>query len=852
MKLSNILLASSLFYFRIPREKWAKRMKLLKTAGYNTIDVYFPWNYHETAPGIWDFSGNRDVYAFLELAKMHGLFVIARPGPYICSEWDGGGLPSWLAADGVSVRQDDEEFLKRIGTWYDHILPVLEPFQISRGGTVLCMQIENELDFFDCKSPVSYMEKLMSMAAGHGIDIPLFYCCGQNDLLRAGGLTPGLYTAFNVYSDSNSPGTEERALHLYSTVSDRNMPFLITETNREHSYLKRLLACGAKLLGPYNQTAGNTMEWYNGITNWGTRENPIALMAADYDFDSMIGSAGEVNDQFYESRLLSGLLNSFPTEFAEAVPMKAEGMVIQSSQPLNAVIPLLHTTRGDFLELSNLGRKDTIRLQYRDFELTLLMASLETRLLPVNVVLSDKKRITLLYSSYEIGFVEEKEDRTTTAMYGYGDFIAVLDMDGEIKTVNGGYQDESFNLIVGSPKEIAVMPIPGLPDMKGKLEEQAEERVISHLSIADAVLPAMKFEKTPVQPMEKIPQYRGIGCYRFSVEKGGEFLFQEAADIITICRDGEQTDVIYGRGDSIFRQLQPGIYQIYTEIWGHSNFDDIRCKSLRMNSLKGIGKIVRINGREDISDNWLFDLDEQPVGEWYFFRHSNYNTIMGIDSYSRAVSPVRGVYSKWITVPDNADSLYLHFSRADCIIHVYVNGHLEADVLKDDPVVDISRYAKNDRIEVCLRTERKFSTDRVGNVTLIAGNAQTDCEYGMLPVETFKMPLQAVQTTYPIKLRKGKNYVMTLPLERKDGKEMKLFFRGKDIKLTIVNNHRVISRLVLPNGSFPDVRGGSRDTAYISEEWLGAEEPVIWCQTIGNEPELEEVKVCYYSSVCDA
>ncbi len=110
--------------------------------------------------------------------------------------------------------------------------------------------------------------------------------------------------------------------------------FLITETNREHSYLKRLLACGAKLLGPYNQTAGNTMEWYNGITNWGTRENPIALMAADYDFDSMIGSAGEVNDQFYESRLLSGLLNSFPTEFAESVPMKAEGMVIQSSQPV--------------------------------------------------------------------------------------------------------------------------------------------------------------------------------------------------------------------------------------------------------------------------------------------------------------------------------------------------------------------------------------------------------------------------------------------------------------------------------------------------------------------------------------
>ena len=285
-----------------------------------------------------------------------------------------------------------------------------------------------------------------------------------------------------------------------------------------------------------------------------------------------------------------------------------------------------------------------------------------------------------------------------------------------------------FNLIVGSPKEIVVMPIPGLPDMKGKLEEQAEERVISHLSIADAVLPAIKFEKRQYSQWRRSPTHRGIGCYRFSVEKDGEFLSRKR-QILLPYADGEQTDVIYGRGRySIFRQLQPGIYQIYTEIWGHSNFDDIRCKSLRMNSEGGLGKIVQYPMAERISaiTGCLIWMNSRWANGT-FFRHSNYNTIMGIDSYSRAVSPVRGVYSKWITVPDNADSLYLHFSRADCIIHVYVNGHLEADVLKDDPVVDISRYAKNDRIEVCLRTERKFSTDRVGNVTLIAGNAQTDC-----------------------------------------------------------------------------------------------------------------------------
>ena len=91
------LLASSLFYFRIPRERWNDRMKLLKTAGYQAIDVYFPWNYHETAPDVWDFEGNKDVESFLKLAAENELFVIARPGPYICSEWDGGAIPAWLS-----------------------------------------------------------------------------------------------------------------------------------------------------------------------------------------------------------------------------------------------------------------------------------------------------------------------------------------------------------------------------------------------------------------------------------------------------------------------------------------------------------------------------------------------------------------------------------------------------------------------------------------------------------------------------------------------------------------------------------------------------------------------------------
>ena len=103
------------------------------------------------------------------------------------------------------------------------------------------MQIENELDFYDCKSPVTYMGKLKKMAESFGMEIPLFYCCGQDDIVKSGGLTDGLYSAFNVYSPGDFKGLEQRALHLNEAAALRKMPFMITETNREHDFLKRLL-----------------------------------------------------------------------------------------------------------------------------------------------------------------------------------------------------------------------------------------------------------------------------------------------------------------------------------------------------------------------------------------------------------------------------------------------------------------------------------------------------------------------------------------------------------------------------------------------------------------------------------
>src|SRR6478609_8093343 len=121
----EVLLCASLFPFRIPREEWQQRLDGVRASGYQVIDVYLPWNFHELAPGEWDFTGRRDVAAFLDLAHETGLAVIARPGPYICSEWDGGALPAWLGLDKeLRIRDADDRFLTPVQQWFDRAPPI--------------------------------------------------------------------------------------------------------------------------------------------------------------------------------------------------------------------------------------------------------------------------------------------------------------------------------------------------------------------------------------------------------------------------------------------------------------------------------------------------------------------------------------------------------------------------------------------------------------------------------------------------------------------------------------------------------------------------------------------------------
>ncbi|CAM5653953.1 hypothetical protein SALBM311S_02462 [Streptomyces alboniger] len=258
----RVVLCASLFYFRLPREQWRARLEQVRASGYTCVDVYLPWNFHETAPGHWSFEGRRDVAVFLDLAQEVGLYVIARPGPYICSEWDGGALPAWLGLDpDLRVRQHEPRFLAQVTAWFDQVLPLLARRQYPADGPVIMVQLENELDFFDCADRPAYLTDLRDQAIRHGITVPLIACAGQGDIEGATGNVPGVVPACNFYPDDDSPHIEPEVRRYAEVLAERDLPLLITETNRRHRTLRRLLASGASLRRAAAGTPPRSAAW---------------------------------------------------------------------------------------------------------------------------------------------------------------------------------------------------------------------------------------------------------------------------------------------------------------------------------------------------------------------------------------------------------------------------------------------------------------------------------------------------------------------------------------------------------------------------------------------------------------
>src|SRR4051812_17672304 len=166
------ILSGAIHYFRVHPDDWADRIRKARLMGLNTIETYVPWNAHEPRPGEWDQSGRLDLERFLRTVADEGMYAIVRPGPYICAEWDNGGLPAWLFTDPeVGIRRSEPRFLAAVGSYLDRVLGIIAPLQITAGGPVILVQVENEYGAYG--DDKNYLQALTDRTRAAGIVVPL-------------------------------------------------------------------------------------------------------------------------------------------------------------------------------------------------------------------------------------------------------------------------------------------------------------------------------------------------------------------------------------------------------------------------------------------------------------------------------------------------------------------------------------------------------------------------------------------------------------------------------------------------------------------------------------------------------
>ncbi|SFN50441.1 beta-galactosidase [Chryseobacterium oleae] len=194
--------SGEMHYPRVPSEYWKHRLQMMKAMGLNTVTTYVFWNYHEESPGKWNFSGEKDLSKFIKTAQEVGLYVIIRPGPYVCAEWEFGGYPWWLQKDkSLEIRTDNKAFLKQCENYINELAGQIIPLQINNGGPVIMVQAENEFGSYvaqrkdiSLEQHRTYSYKIKDLLLKSGLSVPFFTSDGSS-LFKGGSIEGALPTA---------------------------------------------------------------------------------------------------------------------------------------------------------------------------------------------------------------------------------------------------------------------------------------------------------------------------------------------------------------------------------------------------------------------------------------------------------------------------------------------------------------------------------------------------------------------------------------------------------------------------------------------------------------------------------
>ena len=338
---------------RVPMEYWRHRLQMAKAMGLNTVCAYLFWNLHEPRPGEYVWTGQADDAEFCRIAQEEGLWVILRPGPYACAEWEMGGTPWWLLKhDDIKLRTRDPHYINAVKSYLKEVGRVLGPLQITHGGPIIMAQVENEYGFFG--KDTGYMDEIRKALVDAGFDVPLFQC-NPPDVMRNGLLT-NLFQAGNFGSDVEKNFAKVRKIQPTGPLicSEFYPGWFDTwgqphHTGKPENYLpnlERMLKQDASF-SIYMAHGGTTFGLWSGC------DRPFKPDTSSYDYDAPISEAGWATPKFFQTRelfakfLLPGeklpeppapnpVMSFTPVELKEVAPLFANlPAAIQDEMPRN-------------------------------------------------------------------------------------------------------------------------------------------------------------------------------------------------------------------------------------------------------------------------------------------------------------------------------------------------------------------------------------------------------------------------------------------------------------------------------------------------------------------------------------
>ena len=342
------ILSGAIHYFRIPEEDWYHSLYNLKALGFNTVETYVAWNLHEPTEGNFNFEGNLNIDKFLQTAQDLGLYAIVRPSPFICAEWEFGGLPAWLLNKDMRIRSSDPAFVEMVGRYYDHLLPRLVSRLLDNGGNILMMQVENEYGSYG--EDKTYLREIRRLMEERSVTCPLFTSDGPwRATLKAGTLIEDdLFVTGNFGSKANFNFSQMQeffneygkkwplmCMEFWDGWFNRwKEPVITRDAEELAEAVHEVLEQGS--INLYMFHGGTNFGFMNGCSARGTIDLP---QVTSYDYDALLDEAGNPTAKYMA---VKEMMATYYPEYPQLEPLYKESMEVENI-PLVEKVSLFET-----------------------------------------------------------------------------------------------------------------------------------------------------------------------------------------------------------------------------------------------------------------------------------------------------------------------------------------------------------------------------------------------------------------------------------------------------------------------------------------------------------------------------